>query len=70
MNLLMSTQRAEAAGQTSKENQMTRLLFPCLWFDGNAEEAADFYVSLIPGSKIDKVWRAPADARPGPRAWS
>jgi predicted 3-demethylubiquinone-9 3-methyltransferase (glyoxalase superfamily) len=21
---------------------------PCLWFDGNAEEAAKFYVSLLP----------------------
>ena len=45
---------------------MTRLLFPCLWFDGNAEEAADFYVSLIPDSQIDKVWRSPADTPSGP----
>ncbi|MFL6592094.1 MAG: VOC family protein [Luteimonas sp.] len=34
---------------------------PCLWFDGNAEEAAGFYVSLLPGSRIDRVTRAPAD---------
>ncbi|MCG3192782.1 MAG: hypothetical protein DIJKHBIC_02029 [Thermoanaerobaculia bacterium] len=27
---------------------------PCLWFDGNAEEAASFYVSLFPGSAIVK----------------
>jgi predicted 3-demethylubiquinone-9 3-methyltransferase (glyoxalase superfamily) len=25
---------------------------PCLWFDGNARQAADFYVSLLPNSKI------------------
>lgn len=25
---------------------------PCLWFDGNAREAADLYVSLIPNSRI------------------
>ncbi|PYH77584.1 putative 3-demethylubiquinone-9 3-methyltransferase [Aspergillus uvarum CBS 121591] len=25
---------------------------PCLWFDGNAEEAAQFYVSIFPSSKI------------------
>lgn len=25
----------------------------CLWFDGNGEEAADFYVSLLPGSFIE-----------------
>jgi|SRR5664279_51011 len=34
---------------------------PCLWFDGNAEEAANFYVSLLPGSHIETVMRSPAD---------
>jgi predicted 3-demethylubiquinone-9 3-methyltransferase (glyoxalase superfamily) len=34
---------------------------PCLWFDGNAEEAARFYVSLLPDSRIDEVVRAPSD---------
>src|SRR3954464_1872447 len=34
---------------------------PCLWFDGKAEEAASFYVSLLPDSRIDKIMRAPAD---------
>ena len=34
---------------------------PCLWFDGQAEEAATFYVSLLPGSRIDAIHRAPAD---------
>lgn len=28
---------------------------PCLWFDGKAEEAARFYVSLLPDSHIDAV---------------
>jgi len=28
---------------------------PCLWFDGKAEEAARFYVSLVPDSRIDAV---------------
>jgi len=27
----------------------------CLWFDGKAEEAARFYVSLLPDSRIDAV---------------
>jgi predicted 3-demethylubiquinone-9 3-methyltransferase (glyoxalase superfamily) len=40
---------------------MTPKLTPCLWFDGDAEEAATFYVSLFPGSKVDKVQRAPSD---------
>jgi predicted 3-demethylubiquinone-9 3-methyltransferase (glyoxalase superfamily) len=34
---------------------------PNLWFDGNAEEAAQFYVSLLPDSRIDNVYRSPAD---------
>ncbi|WP_243369363.1 VOC family protein [Microvirga solisilvae] len=28
---------------------------PCLWFDGKAEEAARYYVSLLPDSRIDAV---------------
>ena len=34
---------------------------PCLWFDGTAEEAANFYVSLLPDSRVDAVHRAPTD---------
>ena len=35
----------------------------CLWFDGKAEEAANFYVSLIPDSRIETVFR-PDPKRP------
>jgi predicted 3-demethylubiquinone-9 3-methyltransferase (glyoxalase superfamily) len=28
---------------------------PCLWFDGNGLEAAEFYVSVIPNSRITSV---------------
>lgn len=41
-------------------------LFPCLWFDGNAEEAANFYVTLLPDSHVDTVWRSPAETPSGP----
>ena len=34
---------------------------PCLWFDGTAEEAANFYASLLPDSRVDAVHRAPSD---------
>ena len=34
---------------------------PCLWFDGNAEEAAKFYVSVLPDSRVDAIQRAPGD---------
>lgn len=38
---------------------------PCLWFGGDAEEAAKFYVSLVPNSRIDEVFRSPADCPSG-----
>ncbi|GAB1595656.1 VOC family protein [Lysobacter claricitrinus] len=34
---------------------------PCLWFDGNAEEAARFYADTFPDSRLDAVHRAPGD---------
>jgi len=34
---------------------------PCLWFDGDAEEAAAFYTSVFPNSRIDKVVRSAGD---------
>jgi predicted 3-demethylubiquinone-9 3-methyltransferase (glyoxalase superfamily) len=34
---------------------------PCLWYDGDAEEAAAYYVGLLPDSRIDNVVRAPSD---------
>jgi predicted 3-demethylubiquinone-9 3-methyltransferase (glyoxalase superfamily) len=39
---------------------------PFLWFDNQAEEAANFYVSLFPNSKIKQVSRY-GDAGPGPK---
>ena len=39
---------------------------PCLWFDGQAEQAAGYYVSLLPDSRIDRVVRSPADTPSGP----
>ena len=32
-----------------------------LWFDDDAEEAAHFYVSLFPNSRVDRVTKAPGD---------
>ena len=40
-------------------------LSPCLWFDGQAEEAAEFYTKLLPDSRVDKVSRAAADTPSG-----
>ena len=30
---------------------------PCLWFDSNAEEAVNFYISIFKNSKIGKISR-------------
>jgi predicted 3-demethylubiquinone-9 3-methyltransferase (glyoxalase superfamily) len=38
-----------------------RSITPCLWFDGQAEEAAKFYTSLFPNSRVDKVVPAASD---------
>ena len=35
---------------------------PCLWFHAEAEEAASFYVSLFPSSRIAHVMRGAPDA--------
>lgn len=40
---------------------------PCLWFDGRAEEAARFYTSIFPDSRIDHVHRSTIDY-PGGKA--
>ncbi|WP_017302278.1 VOC family protein [Nodosilinea nodulosa] len=39
---------------------------PCLWFDGDAEAAAQFYVSLLPDSRIDRVLKSLTDTPSGP----
>lgn len=44
---------------------MTQKITTCLWFDAQAEEAADFYVSVFDGSKILNVARY-AEGGPGP----
>jgi predicted 3-demethylubiquinone-9 3-methyltransferase (glyoxalase superfamily) len=33
----------------------------CLWFEKDAEAAANFYASTFPDSKVGAVYRAPAD---------
>ena len=39
---------------------------PFLWFDGNAEEAANFYISIFKNSKMGKISRY-GEAGPGPK---
>jgi predicted 3-demethylubiquinone-9 3-methyltransferase (glyoxalase superfamily) len=44
---------------------MTSKISPCLWFDGEAEEAANLYVSLFSDSHIDHVQRNVVDGPAG-----
>ena len=41
-------------------------LITCLWFNGNAREAATFYTSIFPDSLLEDNWIAPTDT-PGNR---
>ena len=41
-------------------------IVPHLWFTDNAVEAANFYVSLFPDSRVDSVTPIPADTPSGP----
>lgn len=36
-------------------------LTTCLWFDGRAREAANFYTRIFPGSELADHWIAPTD---------
>jgi predicted 3-demethylubiquinone-9 3-methyltransferase (glyoxalase superfamily) len=38
---------------------------PCLWFNGEAEEAAKFYVSLLPDSRIERIQKNSVDGPAG-----
>ncbi len=40
---------------------MAHKIAPCLWFDGNAEDAAGFYARTFPDSRVDAVHRSPSD---------
>jgi predicted 3-demethylubiquinone-9 3-methyltransferase (glyoxalase superfamily) len=56
-------------GVITKESLTMSKISPCLWFNGEAEEASKFYVSLLPDSRIDRVQRSPVD-NPGGEAGS
>ena len=45
---------------------MADKIVPCLWFDGDAEAATAFYVSLPPDSRVTSINRSPVDTPSGP----
>jgi predicted 3-demethylubiquinone-9 3-methyltransferase (glyoxalase superfamily) len=50
----------------SKERIEMQKITPFFWFDGKAEEAANFYVSIFKNAKIGKMNRY-GDHGPGPK---
>jgi predicted 3-demethylubiquinone-9 3-methyltransferase (glyoxalase superfamily) len=40
-------------------------LTTCLWFDGQAQQAAEFYTSIFPNSTVDRIERSPGDSPSG-----
>src|SRR6266540_301090 len=50
----------------SKEENHMQKITPLLWFDGKAEEAMNFYVSIFKNSKVVSVTRY-GEAGPGPK---
>jgi predicted 3-demethylubiquinone-9 3-methyltransferase (glyoxalase superfamily) len=55
----------DARAQAREEHAMPQKISPFLWFDGTAEEAATFYVSVFPDSEVTAVSRY-GEAGPGP----
>jgi predicted 3-demethylubiquinone-9 3-methyltransferase (glyoxalase superfamily) len=49
----------------AREATLSKIV-PNLWYTDKAEEAAAFYVSLLPDSKVDSVTALPADSPSGP----
>jgi predicted 3-demethylubiquinone-9 3-methyltransferase (glyoxalase superfamily) len=52
-------------GVSNEEITMPQRITPFLWFDSDAEEAANFYISIFPNSEITEVSRY---GEAGPRA--
>src|SRR5438045_3439643 len=50
------------------KNMAIQKITPFLWFDRNAEEAINFYVSIFKDSKIVNIKRYPAGISEGPMA--
>jgi predicted 3-demethylubiquinone-9 3-methyltransferase (glyoxalase superfamily) len=44
----------------------TQKIVPSLWYAKEAEEAARFYASIFPESRVDRVHALPADSPSGP----
>lgn len=55
----MTSSNTSLASETQPGADAVGAIAPCLWFDGNGLEAAEFYVSLFNDSAITNVQRLP-----------
>ena len=55
-----ATRKASTRKAPVRATTTMRAISPCLWFDGQAEEAARYYVSIFRKSKMGKITRYPA----------
>ena len=61
-----NTQTGAATSKTPEKQPQTQQITPFLWFDGNAEEAVNFYTSVFKNSKIRHTARY-GETGPGPK---
>jgi predicted 3-demethylubiquinone-9 3-methyltransferase (glyoxalase superfamily) len=57
--------RLSTGGNTMSKSPVQKIV-PHIWYTKEAEEAAGFYVSVFPDSRIDRVTRLPAESPSGP----
>jgi predicted 3-demethylubiquinone-9 3-methyltransferase (glyoxalase superfamily) len=64
----MDCQQTRAFVNRVKKTSMaaTQKISPCLWSDGRAEEAARFYTSIFPDSRVDRVTTLQSESPSGP----
>ncbi len=63
--MLPATRPSTKITEQEKSIVPIQKITPFLWFDGRAEDAAKFYASIFPNSKVMKVVRC-GDKGPGP----
>ncbi len=52
-------------GRATEGASVTQSITPNLWFNGNADEAVDYYVSVFPNSRVVSRERYPESAAEG-----
>ena len=45
---------------------MAQQIFTHLWYSKDADQAASFYASIFPGSRVERVWTLPTESPSGP----